>query len=136
MREAFGGTFMLKIAMVFLVIYVGFMAGAVSYAKAFRVKNQVINILEQHQYNGEDTTKAKIDEYLAGVPYNNTDRSKCSGGSYTDRGVCIIDMGAGAGTSSNQKYYKVIVFINIDLNFLNVHVNVPISGETKTIYTS
>ena len=130
---------MLKIALVFLVIYVGFMAGAVSYAKAFRVKNQVINMLEQLQYDGSDSTViAKVDEYLAGVPYNNTakDASKCPGGSYTDRGVCIIDMGAGAETSSNQKYYKVIVFINIDLNFLNVHVNVPISGETKTIYTS
>ena len=49
MRDAFGGTFMIKLGLVFLVVYVSFMAVAINYAKAFRVKNQIINIIEQYQ---------------------------------------------------------------------------------------
>ena len=44
MRDAFGGVFMIKLALIFIIIYVSFMAVAINYAKAFRVKNQVINI--------------------------------------------------------------------------------------------
>ena len=35
MRESFGGAFMLKVAIVFIVIYVSFMAIAINYAKAY-----------------------------------------------------------------------------------------------------
>ena len=52
MREYFGGAFILKLLFVFIVIFVSFMAVTISYAKAFRVKNQVINIVEQNQYSG------------------------------------------------------------------------------------
>ena len=54
MRESFGGAFMLKLVIVFIVVYISFMAVAINYAKAFRVKNNVINILEQHQFSIDD----------------------------------------------------------------------------------
>ena len=50
MRESFGGAFMIKLVLVFIVIYITFMAVAIDYAKVFRVKNNVINILEQNQF--------------------------------------------------------------------------------------
>lgn len=143
MRESFGGAFMIKLVLVFIVIYVAFMAVAVNYAKAFRVKNNVINILEQSQYQlGDDISE--IDSYLSGVPYNlngNTDvSSKCGSGTefgskngnsvLTMNGVCITQLG---DVSNNKIYYRVTSYISIEFPFFNIFMTLPISGETKVI---
>ena len=44
MRDAFGGTFVIKLIIIFIVLYVSFMAVAMQYAKTFRVKNLIINL--------------------------------------------------------------------------------------------
>ena len=49
MREAFGGSFTIKLMLIFLAVYVTFIAVALNYAKAFRVKNGVIDIIEQNE---------------------------------------------------------------------------------------
>lgn len=151
MRDAIGGTFMLKLALVFFVIYVCFMAIAMNYAKAFRVKNQVINIIEQYQYIGGSSANdaaalTAIDDYLESVPYNfgnnNNVEQKCNemagaGGqapTFTARGACIIPKGTVGNFGNSSRYYKVVTFINIDFNFFNIHMTIPISGETKAIY--
>lgn len=133
-RDAFGGSFMIKIILVFIVIFVSFMAAAVTYAKAFRVKNGVINILEQNQYNGQiNKVQDKIDTYLGSVPYserNDTTIGHCNnaGGKMTGNGACIVPKGG-----NNNKYYQVIVYISISLPFFHLNPIFPISGETKTI---
>ena len=58
MRDAFGGTFMIEILMVFVVLFVSFTAVMVNVAKTFRIKNQIINIVEQTQYTTENNVKA------------------------------------------------------------------------------
>ncbi len=47
MRDAFGGVFMMRLMLVFIVILVGFGAISLNYAKAFRIKNKVIDVVEQ-----------------------------------------------------------------------------------------
>ena len=49
MRDAVGGTFMIKLILVFLAVYIIFMGAALNYAKAFRVKNKVMDIIEQNE---------------------------------------------------------------------------------------
>ncbi len=131
---------MIKLILVFLVIYISFMAVAISYAKAFRVKNQVINIVEQYQYSGRDDqrTIGIIDDYLKNVPYNygtnDSVRDHCSKQSnsyFTQYGACIIDK---SSVGDTRKYYKVITYIAISFPFFNIHMVVPISGETKVIH--
>ncbi|MGN1267896.1 MAG: hypothetical protein ACI4U0_00090 [Candidatus Aphodocola sp.] len=135
MKDAFGGAFMIKIILVFIVIFVTFMAAAVTYAKAFRVKNNVINILEQNQSSDKnlDDVINQVDVYLASVPYNENNETTirdCSkaGGKFTDYGVCIVPQG-----DSNFRYYKVITYISVSLPFFHIDLTMPISGETKTI---
>ena len=143
MRESFGGAFMINLVLVFIVIYISFMAVAVNYAKAFRVKNNVINILEQNQYSGGGSAEyaiRKVEDYLPKVPYNmagnqnikNDCNSHTEGTPYfVNNGVCIINMSGG----SNPKYFKVITYISIDFPFFDIHMTIPISGETKSIYS-
>ena len=49
MRDAFGGAFMIKLFLVFIFIYVFFTAIALNYAKAFKVKNKVIEYIEANE---------------------------------------------------------------------------------------
>ena len=138
MRESFGSGFALKLMMGFIVVYVSFMAVAVNYAKSFRVKNTVINILEQNQYSGDDISadtaiKTQIDNYLAGVPYyieSDAVETKCEGdgGNLTDRGICIVPLGSEA-----SRYYKVVSYISISFPFFKIYMTLPISGETQII---
>ncbi len=134
MRESFGGAFILKLLLVFIVIFVSFMAVTISYAKAFRVKNQVINIVEQNQYSGTGDVDVipMIDTYLTSVAYN-VAGIECGQNSQNVRGACITPM---MTNTDNEQYYKVTTYIQIDFPFFGIELTIPISGETKMIYTN
>ena len=142
MRESFGGAFMIKLVLVFIVIYITFMAVAIDYAKVFRVKNNVINLLEQKQFLLGDSIE-DIDNYLNSVPYNengnssvksncnNTEFGSKSGNNVlTTNGVCITQYG---NETDNNIYYKVTAYISIEFPFFDIYLTIPISGETKII---
>ena len=59
MRDAFGGAFMIKLFIVFIIIYVGFTAVALNYAKAFKAKNIVIEYLENNEISSLDMPAAE-----------------------------------------------------------------------------
>jgi len=139
MRESFGGTMMITILMVFIVIFISFTAVIVNVAKTFRIKNAVINYVEQYQYDGtddgEDGVIEKIDSYLGRAGYSLSSTSNLStdakntcttnGGKWYDKGYCIAD---------NGNYYTVTVYVYVDLPFFGVNLYLPISGETKSYY--
>ena len=131
MRESFGGAFIINLLLIFVVVFVSFMALAISYSKAFRIKNQVINIIEQNQYSdGDSETKVKIDEYLTSVAYSVKDVT-CEG-NLTNNGACIVSL----GDDTTGPYYKVTTYIKVDFPFFGINLVVPISGETKIIHVS
>jgi len=68
MREAIGGTFLVKLLMMFLVVYVIFIAMALNYAKAFKAKNSIVDFIEKYEgYN--NLSKPAIDEYIKKFTY-------------------------------------------------------------------
>lgn len=130
MREAIGGALLIKLVMVFIVIYVCFLGIGINYAITFRVKNQIINLIEA--YEGYELAESKIKEYVAGVGYFRT-----SGGQMnldencTDLGYCIREL-----TSDRGKYYKVTAYVSFDFPIIGEILTFPVSGETKIIYNS
>ncbi len=151
MKDAFGGTFVLKLIMVFFVIYVTFLGVALQIAKAYRIKNGVINLLEQNQYDGSDdeSSLSYLDGYLDSIPYNaptnntsiskkckmDTDGSDKSTAVYY-HGVCI-EQDPNGGNGSDRHYYRVTVYLFAEFPFLGITGNdvitIPVSGETMTI---
>ena len=145
MQEAFGGTFMLKLFMVFFIIYVAFIGVALNFAKIYRIKNNVINILEQNQYSYNSNNRsihAQLESYLDKVPYgsknyfllNNNFKSKCKDGDETfkDLGICVVQKG-----DSNRPYYAVTVYYVVDFPIsiitLDSDLVITASGETIVI---
>lgn len=50
MREAIGATWIFGIVIVFIVLFTGYLAFSVNYAKAFTIKDKIVDIIEK--YNG------------------------------------------------------------------------------------
>lgn len=143
MREAIGGALLIKLVMVFIVIYVCFLAIAINYSITFRVKNQIINLIEA--YEGYEFAEDKIDSYIATVGYykanvgNLSIGASCNGGVLKD-GYCIKPIEFKKNIDGKDvvvgKYYKVTTYVSFDFPIIGQITNFPVSGETKIIYNS
>lgn len=49
MRESIGGTWLISIVITFIALFAAFLAYAISYTKAFNVKNHIINLIERSE---------------------------------------------------------------------------------------
>lgn len=142
MKEGIGGTFMIYVLLIFLAVYITFLAVAFNYARAFRVKNKVIDYIEQNEgivdYNDTSDSSAlgQIDTYLGEVSYivNGIDDNTCSGYDYVnkERGYCI-DKYSVTIDDTDYEYYKVKTFIRLELPFMNIGFTIPVKGETRRI---
>ena len=99
MKEAIGGVSIFQIAVLFLLIFTGVMCLTINHSKAFGVKDEIINILEQetiasygtvYNYEISDTSINKIVEHLNNAGYRITD--KCPSGEWVgyDRNGNIV----------------------------------------------
>ncbi len=149
MKDAFGGAFILRIMIIFFIVFISFMVVAVDFAKTYRVKNGVINILERNVISDEvnvDSIKSKVEDYLkkdvkyrpALVPsiFEKISSKSCkinatsgyvSGNVY---GVCIEPV---VDSGSTSYYYRVTAYMVVESSFLNFNVPIPIKGETRII---
>ena len=130
MRDAFGGTFLIEILMVFVVLFVSFTAVIVNVAKTFRIKNEIINIVEQTQYYpGNSKSIAKIDDYINNAGYQTVAEKDCNG-YWGTKGYCIEPQGS--ESNGSYDYYKVTVYVSISLPFFGIDMTLPVSGESKS----
>lgn len=151
MREAIGGTWLLGIVVLFIVLFSAFLALSVNYTKAFKVKNKIVNIIEENEgFSSNNTggvttkpgseleessrTEDKIYAYLTEMGYATTriDSKRCTDDDmeYVDGGYCIKRV-----CNDQGAYYKVRTFIKVELPIIYQTFTFPINGETKLIYT-
>lgn len=130
MRDAFGGAFMIKLMLIFLVIYVCFIAIALNYAKAFKAKNGIIDYIERYE-GFNNTSETLINTYLVNMKYyvasqsgQTAQYSKQTGATCYDLGYCIENYTDGSGSN-----YIVATFIEVRI--LGLSFTVPIKGEVR-----
>ncbi len=149
MRESIGGTWLLGFVVLFIVLFSGYLAVSINYTKAFKVKNQIINLIEQNegfrtssfgniasvsndQLSSSDRTEDKIYYYIKDIGYATTsiESDKCSDyGTYYTGGYCVRRV-----CTANGVYYKVTSFIKFELPLIWTSFTIPIHGETKMIF--
>ncbi len=148
MRDALGSLFSLQIILAFVILINGYLAYSVNYTRAFRVKNGIINILEQYEGHTE-AAKDKISTYVNDMKYHvpakmlnavNLRDFTC----VRTKGYCIKETPvAGTDVTSDEyrgTYYTVVTFVNVDIPVLNKFIQLgsflQVKGETKTIYSA
>jgi len=162
MRDAFGGAFMIRLFLVFIFIYMFFTAIALNYAKAFKVKNKVIDYIEDHEIIDmismpaieKEKMESYFEEKLLGdlnyrisknsMPCNNEDRREV----YCENGIRIIQLTANSIQANKLgTYYRVDTYFSWNLSFMRKITALSnqsqsnrtpagiwvISGETRTI---
>ncbi len=156
MKESMAGTWIFGIVALFIVLFSSFIAYSISYTKAFKVKNEILNYIEQaegftmakdvdnkdvkdlsnQELSSSKAVDAKAFLLLRNVGYN-TASVNCSEGIEQYGGYCveIVCSNVGNKTSSNSRVvYKVTTFIKASIPVVNINLKLPISGETKALY--
>lgn len=133
MREAVGSTFLFKLMIFFIFFFASFLAIAINYSQAFRIKNSVINRLEQLEgYN--ETSEAEISQIInSSGYYRNVDCNSEETGVAPENttGVCI--RGLKTGTNNENVYYQVTTYISFNFPIVGNLFTFPVRGETKII---
>jgi len=149
MKDALGGIVNIWFIAVFIVIISGYLAFSIQYNKAFRMKNEIIEAIEQCDgyENGTSRLCAQeiITSYMKQIGYSVPDWSwnECSASSsdcergngfWVKRHVVSTSKSEEIG---NQYYYTVATAVNTDIPvFRNLMPNMSIfqvSGNTRRI---
>lgn len=128
MRDAFGGTFMFEVFLIFMLIYIALTAISVNYAKAFKVKDKVVDYIESTEIaDVSDMSAEELNEMedffnteiVGKLNYMFDNSSVCSGKNYIycKNGILIQEMGK--GTNTEGVYYRVSTYFGWHLPFID-----------------
>lgn len=153
MREAVGSTFLFNIMIVFIFFFASFLAIAINYSQAFRIKNQIINYIEQYEGIDDIDDRERIVEYINSSGYyrdnvncdcndivctdyeinrhrdNNPNGSRVSVGSNRTNGLCVRKL----SNANGDTYYRVTTFVSFNLPVIGQFFTFPVKGETRII---
>lgn len=142
MKEAVGNTFILSIMITFVVIFIILFAGSTSYTKAYKVKNRIIDIIENNEDVKDnkgisDSTFTEINQFLSETGYKigNPNKSTCKshGGNLVSNHnnryrYCIERFETDRGP-----YYGVTAYMYLELPVISSLIEIPVYGETKIL---
>lgn len=150
MKESIGGTWLFGIFITFLLLIAGFLCFAINYTKAFKVKDQIINIIERNggiNYKAkEDASLKEINNYITNdVGYRTLGECPEGYNGYLSNDTatnlkqesfyCIKEVKVNEKAELNMVYYKILVFFKFDVPVLNsfLDLNFTVKGSTKYI---
>ncbi len=153
MREAIGGTWIMQLVIVFMLLFVAFLALTLNYSKAFQVKNDILTMIEKKEgfTSGNNGSIELINNYLKSSGYNVT--NTCPRGSYgvsnlnssTSEKVsnnsrkyyyCIQKVKSPSNNNDEKSYYKVEIFFYFNLPVIGDLFKFRINGTTNDIIKS
>ena len=135
MKEAIGNSFIFNLILIFVALFIAFFVGSISYSKAFKVKNAIIDIVEKHENYSTEAVK-EIDETLKQIGYrvnkNGVQSCKASGGGTilnatgTNYRYCIEYHNTPKGY-----YYSVTAYMYFEIPLIGQMLEFPVYGETR-----
>ncbi len=157
MKESMAGTWIFGIVALFIVLFSSFLAYSISYTKAFKVKNEILNYIEQsegfttsaivrnkdirdlttEELETTDTVDVKAYLLINSMGYNTADIDCTNYGTMYYGGYCVKKVCYSENkskTSNSRVVYKVTTFIKVSIPVINIHIKLPIMGETKALY--
>lgn len=155
MRESLGGSLLLNLVIVFAGLVIIFFISILSYSKAYRVKNRIVEIIEKYgayekiDANGKNAITEELNPDLSAAGYETSIPRKCDtirtrlvNEKYTGAlssnlnktygyDYCVFEMKS--STNSTGKYYVVVTFIHFEIPILGDFLTFPVYGETKIL---
>lgn len=149
MREAVGGSLLMNLVVIFTGIVIIFFVGILTYSKAYRVKNRIVEIIEK--YGTYDVQVAnEINPDLKAAGYNTANSTKCedirtrlenekygenlSAKNLNEYGYnyCVFEV-TGNSVNEDGKYYVVVAFVHFEFPVIGDILTIPVYSETKIL---
>ena len=161
MREAIGGSWLLGIVAVFIFLFLFFISYSINYTRAFNVKNEILNYIEHSEGftmvgkdvdletiiltdENKETVQYKAYELIrkTGYDYDNVRASDCTRQNkddlkntlFSEGGYGVVKVCQDSANKTQNTYYKVTTFITMKVPVFGIGINIPVSGQTRTIY--
>lgn len=143
MREAIGSSLLFNLVIMIVIVMIAFLVGSLSYSKAFKVKNRIINIIEKH--DGYDVNAVtEINSELKEMGYRVNNNTNCpnkesegfkliSNSSSYEYCVYVAYTTSVSENVEKNPYYKVITYMYFDIPVIGGLLHFPVSGETEII---
>lgn len=144
MRESIGSIALYNIIIVFIVVTFSVLAGTMSYSKAFKVNNRIINAIEKYEgYN--ENSKNQIEWQLSSLGYQVVDGNvRCSNrngvpaynkGDYQNYEYCIYKNNVKT-TEWDGRYvqYGIVSYIYVNFPVLGDFLKIPVYGTSRKIF--
>jgi len=123
MREAIGGTMLFWIVLTFVAIFIGFMAAVAQYAKIYRIKNAMINYIEQGEGIATSDNLASFEAKMIELGYGSVTPNR-----YV---LCREEFN---GPTRNGSYYFLTLFVKFQIPYAPP-LRLSISGDTRLVET-
>lgn len=142
MKEVYGSTWTLQLMVGFILLFVAFLTLTITYSKVFRVKNDVLSIIEKYNGINEDSIEI-VNNFLSNSGYNIT--GVCQSGENI-KGVSNLEdtsLSALSDITNGERYFYCIkkerknskrnslTTVNYEVT-LFYKFNIPILGNIAT----
>lgn len=143
MRESIGGSWLFSLVIIFILLFTAFLSITINYSKAFKIKNSIIDIIEEEEGFTHDSAE-RINNYLNGTGYNN--RGTCRTGFLTSDGdtitsstgaryrYCVRKHDSFSTKNPQKAYYEINVFFSLNLPIFGDFFTFRVTGETTEIF--
>lgn len=136
MKESIANAFISNLVIIFIIIFIFFFAGSLTYSKAFKVKNRIVDIIEKYEAFDSNAI-AEINSTLGEMGYrvnrslkgcdrrNGKDSLTLNTNTYR---YCVYEYETPKG-----KYYGVAAYMYFDIPIIGQSLEFPVYGETKIL---
>lgn len=153
MKEAIANLGVFNLIITFVIILLAFFIGSLSYTKAFKVKNKIVEEIEKDKGYFTDITEPAVEDWLSEIGYRmNTgfNSYQCPLETYngingtvvntsSDYQYCVYKFDSCEGKITDKKkcsiHYRVVAYMYFDVPIINNLVKIPVKGETVSITT-
>ena len=136
MKESIANAYIVNIVIVFVVIFIFFFASSLTYSKAFKVKNRIVDIIEKYEAYNQSAID-EISSSLAEMGYRvNVSNKGCPQRNGKDS-IAITNSGyrycVYEYETTKGKYYGVSAYMYFDFPIIGEALEFPVHGETKIL---
>lgn len=141
MNQAVGNTAIVNVVVIFVIIISGLFVSSMSYSKAYKVKNVIIDAIEEHEGYDENTV-AQIEATLSDMGYriNRNGVQTCSAPDVSADSIEILNSSNNYRycvyriTEARGTYYAATAYMYFDIPLLADTLEFAVNGHTKMIF--
>lgn len=146
MREAIGGTWIYQLVIIFMLIFVAFLALTMNYTKAFKVKNDVLSIIEKYEGMSKKSIPI-VNNYLLSSGYRTM--GSCRDGEVGSQDLkstvlkkaasdqkyyyCVSKISTATVANDYRAKYKIRIFLKFDLPVIGNLFTFEVEGTSVDI---